>query len=244
MRYLSFVLGFAIIVLIFITGCISNSVKESDIQSPTPTLSHPPTPVTQSTTLTSTITQTKHYLVAATPQRSGNNIVITYQGGPDASLVSNLQYGIETADHQWNSPKIGDKVTLPGGTSGKDHVIVVATFTDGVQQVIADTYVTQSTIITSTITQTTQMITQTKQYRVATTVQRKGNDVVVTYQGGPDASMLSNLQYGINTADHQWNSPKIGDTVTLSDVIQMKDHVIVYGTFTDGSKQLVMDTYV
>ena len=79
---------------------------------------------------------------------------------------------------------------------------------------------------------------------VATTVQRKGNNVVVMYQGGPDASMLSDLQYGINTADHQWNSPKIGDTVTLSNVIQMKDHIIVIGTFTDGSKQLVMDTYV
>jgi hypothetical protein len=79
---------------------------------------------------------------------------------------------------------------------------------------------------------------------VAATPQRSGNNIVITYQGGPDASLVSNLQYGIETADHLWNSPKIGDTVTLSDVIQMKDHVIVYGTFTDGSKQLVMDTYV
>ena len=52
-----------------------------------------------------------------------------------------IQYGINTADHQWNSPKIGDKVTLSGGTSGRDHVIVVATFTNGVKQVTMDTYV-------------------------------------------------------------------------------------------------------
>jgi len=257
MRHLSLVLGFSIIVLIFIAGCTSNSVKDSDIQRTNPSLPLPTTgphatiTVSQSPIITSTITQTTIRRVAALPSRQGNNVVIMYAGGPDANLVSELQYGIETADHQWNSPKIGDKVTLSGGTSGTDHVIVVATFTDGVKQVITDSYVHWTTsslpLPTTTVSQSpiiTSTITQTRYYMVATTVQRKGNNVVVMYQGGPDASMLSDLQYGINTADHQWNSPKIGDTVTLSNVIQMKDHIIVIGTFTDGSKQLVMDTYV
>ena len=125
MRYLGQVLGFAIIILVFIAGCTSNSIKESVIP--------------QSLVDTSTITQP--HLVAATVTQQGNNIIITYQGGPDASMVSELQYGIGTADHRWDSPKIGGSVTLSGGTSGKNHVIVVAAFTDGVKQVIVDTYV-------------------------------------------------------------------------------------------------------
>ena len=83
----------------------------------------------------------KTKIVAVTVTQQGNNIVFTYQGGQDASMVSELQYGIGTADHRWNSPKIGDSVTLSGGTSGKDHIIAVGTFTDGVQQVLLDTYV-------------------------------------------------------------------------------------------------------
>ena len=141
MRDLIIILGSAIIVLVFIAGCTSISVKKSDFQEATPSLTIPPTTVTQSTIVTATITQTKYYLVAVTPQRNGNNIVITYQGGPDANLVSKFQYGIKTADHQWYSPKIGEKMTLPGGTSGRNHVVVIGTFTDGSTQTILDTYV-------------------------------------------------------------------------------------------------------
>lgn len=125
MRHLILVLGSAIITLVFLAGCTSNFVKESDIS--------------QSLLDTSTISQP--HVVAATVSRQGNTIVITYQGGPDASMVSGLHYGIGTADKTWNSPKIGDRVTLSGGPTGKNHVIAVATFTDGVQQVIIDTYV-------------------------------------------------------------------------------------------------------
>jgi len=83
----------------------------------------------------------KTKIVAVTVTQQGNNIVFTYQGGQDASMLSEMQYGIGTADHRWNSPKIGDSVTLSGGTSGKDHVIAVGIFTDGAQQVLLDTYV-------------------------------------------------------------------------------------------------------
>jgi len=80
-------------------------------------------------------------MVAATLRRNGDNIVIIYQGGLDASMLSSMEYGINTADHQWNSPKIGDRVTFPGRISGRDHVIVGGAFTDGVKQVLLDTYV-------------------------------------------------------------------------------------------------------
>lgn len=125
MRKPILVLGFAIITLVFIAGCTANFVKESD--------------VSQSLSDTSTISQP--HVVAATVSQQGNTIVITYQGGQDATMVSELHYGIGTADKTWNSPKIGDSVRLSGGTTGKNHVIAVAMFTDGVQQVIIDTYV-------------------------------------------------------------------------------------------------------
>jgi hypothetical protein len=83
----------------------------------------------------------KTKIVVVTVTQQGNNIVFTYNGGQDASMLSGMQYGIGTADHRWNSPKIGDSVTLAGGTSGKDHVIAVGTFTDGSTQVILDTFV-------------------------------------------------------------------------------------------------------
>ena len=58
MRHFIFILGIALIVLVFIAGCTSNSVKESDIQTTISPLSLPPTTVTQSTIITSAITQT------------------------------------------------------------------------------------------------------------------------------------------------------------------------------------------
>ncbi len=242
MKYLFFTV--LLIALIFVAGCTSSFVKESEIQRTTTSLPFPATSGTQSAIISSTITQTTIRMVAALPSRQGDNIVITYMGGPDAILVSELQYGIDSADHQWKSPKIGDKVTLPGGASGKDHVIVVATFTNGARQIITDTYLAPSTIITTIITQDTSTITQTRPYLVAFGVQRNGNTIVITDLGGPDQDVLSELQYGIETADHQWKSPKIGDMVTLPGGTSGKDHVIGIGKFTNGVNQLLLDTYV
>jgi hypothetical protein len=83
----------------------------------------------------------KTKVVAATVTQQGNNIIITYQGGSDAYQVSKLKYGVGSLNKEWNSPKVGDKVTLSGGTSGRDNVIVSAVFTDGTEQVILDTFV-------------------------------------------------------------------------------------------------------
>lgn len=95
----------------------------------------------------------KTKVVAATVQQpDSNHIVITYQGGQDASLVRQLSATV--TDNAGNSQmktiglsdqttplKIGSTVTFTGSFSGRDHAIVVATFTDGSEQVILDTYV-------------------------------------------------------------------------------------------------------
>lgn len=80
-------------------------------------------------------------VVTATAIRQGDNIIIAYQGGSGHSLVSKLKYGIGVTDHNWNSPKVGERVTLYGDMPGKDHVIVSVVFADSSERVILDTYV-------------------------------------------------------------------------------------------------------
>ena len=83
----------------------------------------------------------KTKVVSVTAHSQGDNIIITYQGGQDAALVSYVKYGIGSSDHVWYSPQIGDTRTVPGSSSARDHVIVSAGFSDGSEQVILDTYV-------------------------------------------------------------------------------------------------------
>ena len=119
MRHPHLVLGFVVVILVIDAGCISISFRESDI----------------SRSLLDTSTVTQPHIVAAAVTRQGNTMSITWQGGPDAGIVTELYYGTGSTDKTWGSPKTGESVTLSGGTPGKDHVIVVATFADGVEQV-------------------------------------------------------------------------------------------------------------
>ncbi len=114
---------FAVLVIgmVLMSGCINNAGSSGATSTPTPA--------------------PKPKWVAVTAIQQGNNIIFTYGGGLDNSNVSGLQYGIGTADHQWNSPKVGETVTLSGGTSGQDHVIVIGIFTDGTKQLILDKFV-------------------------------------------------------------------------------------------------------
>ena len=80
-------------------------------------------------------------VVTATAIRQGDNIIIAYQGGTGHTLVSKLKYGIGVTDHNWNSPKVGERVTLYGDMPGKDNVIVSVVFADGSERVLLDTYV-------------------------------------------------------------------------------------------------------
>jgi flagellin-like protein len=80
--------------------------------------------------------------VAATARQTGSNVVVTWQGGQDNGYVST--YVITNETHSVTVPDntVGNSTTLQGaGTAGNDHIIVVANFTDGTQQVILDTNV-------------------------------------------------------------------------------------------------------
>jgi len=101
--------------------------------------------------------------VAATARQLGSNFTVTYEGGQDDAMLSNLSVSFldngviynydagaistgyltaSTGSHigSWK-PYVGAAMTLAGATSGADHVTATATFTDGSTQVILDTYV-------------------------------------------------------------------------------------------------------
>jgi FlaG/FlaF family flagellin (archaellin) len=90
---------------------------------------------------------TKPKTVAAIAEQIDNDIVVTWYGGVDNDFVSS--YNLTLLD------TIHDPGTMPGyppvvgnttryadlGTTGNDHVVVVAFFTDGTVQVVMDAYV-------------------------------------------------------------------------------------------------------
>ena len=101
--------------------------------------------------------------VVATASQQINDITVTYQGGPDANIVTYLRVEVDgTANYYWagndnavdsdtSAPDSSEAVAgkLPagkswkysGGTSEKEHVVVAAHFADGSSQVILDTFV-------------------------------------------------------------------------------------------------------
>jgi len=89
-------------------------------------------------------------VIAATAHQSGNNILVTWQGGTDNAFVIGytifirddpVPYPQKNGQGQNYPPNIGQTITLPGGTVGQDHVVVAAEFTDGSSQIVLDTYI-------------------------------------------------------------------------------------------------------
>ena len=98
----------------------------------------------------------KTYTIGVTAAQTGaHTIDITFQGGPDADVVDCINVSVRgyTFDTLGTA---SDGVTLPVGTTatltdesgnstiitdGRDHLIATATFVDGSQQVVLDTYV-------------------------------------------------------------------------------------------------------
>jgi hypothetical protein len=90
---------------------------------------------------------TRTIAVTAT-QTDQNMILVTYRGGPDQAILSNLSIIWPDNTHQLvDFPKVGDvyKATnigsTPNATPGKDHVVVTAIFKNNVQQVALESFV-------------------------------------------------------------------------------------------------------
>jgi len=91
----------------------------------------------------------KTRVVAATAQQQGSNVTITWQGGNDNSACSSFNVTLnnvvppaaQTSLSQLIPCTVGRSVGIAGASSGQDHVVVTASFVDGTQQVVVDTYV-------------------------------------------------------------------------------------------------------
>jgi flagellin-like protein len=102
--------------------------------------------------MTGSVATTK--TVAATTQLSGENIIVTYQGGPDHASVTNVTCSVVEIDTpetelvtgkasittEAGTLKTGHKWVAPTETiTGSDALITVtAVFSDGTEQVILD----------------------------------------------------------------------------------------------------------
>ena len=101
------------------------------------------------------------YTISLTATQEGNDIIVTYNGGPDQDLVSKLIFSgtdsgtnpidwtkkvgagtFDDANNTLENPVVGDQVIAEGkGTTGRDHIVVTAEFKDGTKQLVLDTYV-------------------------------------------------------------------------------------------------------
>ena len=88
-------------------------------------------------------TMTKTHMISATAsQINSTGLVVTYMGGQDHYALETLNTTINSfLEDSVKNPTVGYSYTSNNGTSGRDHIIVVATFTDNKQQVILDSYV-------------------------------------------------------------------------------------------------------
>ena len=94
---------------------------------------------------------TRQYVVlaTATSDSSGAKIAVTYQGGPDAALVEGVTarkdgtIATSTLNGTAASKVVGAAYIFTGASpgAGNDHIVVNASFTDGSNQVILDTWI-------------------------------------------------------------------------------------------------------
>lgn len=82
---------------------------------------------------------------------------------------------------------------------------------------------------------------------VAVTAAQEGGNVTLTYQGGQDAAKVEGLNYTFNNgAKTKWGGTtvSVGNTVSFSGATAGQDKVVATAYFTDGTEQVVLDTFV
>ena len=84
----------------------------------------------------------------------------------------------------------------------------------------------------------------------ATAAQSGANTIYVTYQGGQDQALVDAVSVAVGTTapesigttvgkTYAWTNAAHGGTVTPT-----RDHVVATAHFTDGTTQVILDTYV
>lgn len=98
----------------------------------------------------------KTKIVAVTASRAADGITLTYDGGQDASQVSNLSLIIDgnLVGKTTETPAVGTSWPVPIDYAGTYHVTVIGEFIDGSEQVILDTNVYSGNLTSTTATVT------------------------------------------------------------------------------------------
>ena len=82
----------------------------------------------------------KTKVVSVTLQRtSSTQVVATFQGGQDSGSVRGISFKVGTTEVGAQSGSAIGTATLLTNVGANSHVVAVATFTDGSQQVVIDT---------------------------------------------------------------------------------------------------------
>ena len=86
----------------------------------------------------------KTKVVAASAVHNADTVTVTYQGGPDTSMVTAVNATLNGKSGDGISNNVGSSVTWKDDDvkdGATNHAVAVATFNDGTQQVILDSYV-------------------------------------------------------------------------------------------------------
>ena len=87
----------------------------------------------------------KAYAISVTAEDRAGNLYITYNGGPDAASVTGFNTTVDgSIPGEELAATVGsvlEDIENGDAGAGNDHVVVVATFIDGTEQVILDTWV-------------------------------------------------------------------------------------------------------
>jgi len=240
-----------IISAIAFAGCVENGVFEPT-PSPTPIVSPTVTPTgaptaTPAPTVTPTTTPTPtegDYRVTVSLSQMMEDITITYLGGPGSESVKSIT--ITKVGSVTNVPYVLCEGTCPVGESvtfmdtgilglRKDgDVIVTATFKDGATLVIYPPPPSTPT--------------RWDGYMVFATASQEGNDIEVSYVGGPDSELV--VEVTVVRAGSATNVPYVlcegicilGKSVIFTNVATpgQSDPIIVTATFEDGAEIAIL----
>jgi len=91
---------------------------------------------------------------------------------------------------------------------------------------------------------------------VAAAARQSGTQFQVTWEGGQDNSYVSVynvtltdssgaiVSYGVTSGSVPGYPPIVGNTTVFGGATPGNDHVVVVGFFSDGTQQVILDTYV
>jgi flagellin-like protein len=79
---------------------------------------------------------------------------------------------------------------------------------------------------------------------VAATASHSGTTIYVTYNGGQDHAQVDSLSASFDGGTPVALDKTVGSTVSDGPFTGTQTHVVVTATFSDGSSQVILDTYV